>query len=152
MKFIPFRNSTIAPQESTKIGTSRLGSFRIGSFRLGSFRETSPRQDSKSDRRSGSTKMGAAGLDSEDESFDSCTSRFISNVEPGEEVTTTKRADPVVSHVLLRYWRSSLLPFLPPILRSLGRILLCMLRMFCEFGSIVTTDHRFCEEKHSQSW
>jgi len=102
MKFIPFRNSTIAPQESTKIGTSRLGSFRIGSFRLGSFRETSPRQDSKSDRRSGSTKMGAAGLDSEDESFDSCTSRFISNVEPGEEVTTTKRADPVVSHVLLR--------------------------------------------------
>jgi hypothetical protein len=103
MKFIPFRNSTIAPQESTKIGTSRLGSFRIGSFRLGSFRETSPRQDSKSDRRSGSTKMGAAALDSEDESFDSCTSRFISNVEPGEEVTTTKRADPVVSHVLLRY-------------------------------------------------
>ncbi|KAG0567577.1 hypothetical protein KC19_7G145000 [Ceratodon purpureus] len=100
MKFVPFKNDVVAPQDSTKIGTSRLGSFRIGSFRLGSFRETPPK-DSRSGRRS-DNKM-STGHDSEDESYESCNTRFINNtVEPGEEVTTTRHAEPVVSPVLQR--------------------------------------------------
>lgn len=96
MKFVPFKNDVVTPHDSTKIGSSRLGSFRIGSFRLGSFRDTSPK-DLKSDRRSGSNnRTTTTGHDSEDESYENCNTRFISNsVEPPDEepVAPTKHVE-----------------------------------------------------------
>lgn len=101
MKFVPFKSDVVSSHDnSTKIGSSRLGSFRIGSFRLGSFRDTSPK-DFKSDRRSGSNKT--LHVDSEDEAYENCNTRFISgSVEPDEEPVTTKHAEPVSVPVQLR--------------------------------------------------
>jgi hypothetical protein len=89
MKFVPFKNDVVAPQDASKMGTSRLGSFR-----------DTQSKDSRSGRRS--DNKTSSGHDSEDDSYESCNTRFITNtVEPGEEVTT-RHAEPVTSPVLLR--------------------------------------------------
>jgi hypothetical protein len=110
-----FRNKrAIAPaaQESARIGSSRTGSFRIGSFRIGSFRE-----GSKTDRSSGSAKMlqvATSGHESEEEYYDTCTSKFIPNAAADDQAPSDQErssctnrgaaaaADPIDNRVLLR--------------------------------------------------